>query len=161
MANLPQPTQSVAPAKGPNPKKTGKPSKVPPKGTHPQPPQAKAQHSKEINEIMRRLRVLEERYTSLRRKTQLTDQNMLEDTKRVFDEIHVIQEIISDLKKDISDVKLKMRMLEDEMKSTVQKRDLDVLKKYLEFWEPMNFMRREEAKRVVEDLLEELKPKSF
>ncbi|RMF05120.1 hypothetical protein D6764_05535, partial [Candidatus Woesearchaeota archaeon] len=39
-----------------------------------------------LNSINRRLRILEDRYSNLRRKTQVTDQNMLSNTKRFTNE---------------------------------------------------------------------------
>ena len=46
-----------------------------------------AEIAAEMNNIGRRLRVLEERYTSLRKKTQVTDQNMLNANKKVMTEV--------------------------------------------------------------------------
>ena len=80
---------------------------------------ADAKVTTQINEIMRRLRVLEERYSNLRKKNQLTDQNMLEDIKNVSDEIHVIQSTITELKKDINEVNHKIRLLNDEIAQSV------------------------------------------
>ena len=125
-------------------------------------PQSQPQPSKtgaDLNEIMRRLRILEERYSNLRKKNQLSDQNMLEDSKRIFDQIAAIQSIISELKKDVNEVNSKMRILDEEVNSSVQKRELSVLNKYLEFWEPLNFVKRDEAKRIIEDTMNEIKNK--
>ena len=40
--------------------------------------------TKQMDELMRRLRLLEERYSGLRKKTQFTEQNMLKDAKELF-----------------------------------------------------------------------------
>ncbi len=124
-------------------------------------PQAQPQQSAELNEIMRRLRILEERYANLRKKSQLTDQNMLDDSKRIFDDIHVIQSIIAELKRDIEEIRTKMRLLTEEIEESVQKRELNLLSKYLDFWQPMEFVRKGEVKTIIEDVLEDIKPKSI
>ncbi|MBU0756807.1 MAG: hypothetical protein KKF44_01970 [Nanoarchaeota archaeon] len=113
----------------------------------------------DMNEILRRLRILEERYSNLRKKNQLSDQNMLEDTKRLSQEIAVIQSTVNDLKKEVIEVNTKIKLLTEEMSQSVRKADLDLLSKYLDLWQPMNFIRKEEAKRIVEDIIEEIKSK--
>jgi hypothetical protein len=113
--------------------------------------------AKSINEIMRRLRVLEERYTNLRKKNQLTDQNMLEDTKNMSDEIKVIQSTMTELKKEISEVNNKMKKLEEEISQSVSKREIKLLSKYLDLWQPLEFIRKEEAKHIIENVIEEIK----
>jgi hypothetical protein len=42
-----------------------------------------AEISSNVNNVSRRLRILEERYSSLRKKTQLTDQNILNSNKEI------------------------------------------------------------------------------
>ena len=107
----------------------------------------------DLNEIMRRLRVLEERYGNLRKKNQLSDQNMLEDSKKVYDEIRIIESTITELKREVLEVNTKIKMLEEEVSESVQKRDLKMISKYMDFWEPMQFVRREEAERIIEDII--------
>ncbi|MBN2422394.1 hypothetical protein JXB41_04140 [Candidatus Woesearchaeota archaeon] len=112
-----------------------------------------------INEIMRRLRILEERYSNLRKKNQLTDQNMLEDTKKLSDTIKVIQSTINELKKEVLEVNSKIKMLSEEVSQSVEKRDFKLLSKYLDFWQPLDFIRKGEAKLIIEDILKEEKNK--
>ena len=50
-----------------------------------------------------------------------------------------------------------MKILNQEISSSAQKRDLDLLNKYMNFWDPMNFISREEAAKIIEDILNEIK----
>ncbi len=111
----------------------------------------------DINDIMRRLRILEERYSNLRKKNQLTDQNMIDDAKRINDEIRVMQHTISELKKDVQEVNSKIKLLTEEMGQSVTKSEMNLLAKYLEFWEPMEFIRKEEAQKIIQDVVDELR----
>jgi len=111
----------------------------------------------DINDIMRRLRILEERYSNLRKKNQLTDQNMIDDAKRMNDEIRVMQHTISELKKDVQEVNSKIKLLTEEMGQSVTKSEMNLLAKYLEFWEPMEFIRKEEAQKIIQDVVDELR----
>ena len=110
-----------------------------------------------INEVLRRLRVLEERYSNVRKKLQLTEQNMIEDTNKITDHVRVLQTNMKDLKKQVDEVNAKMKILNGEITSSAQKRDLDMLATYVSFWEPMQFLRRKEAEQLIEDILLEVK----
>ena len=111
----------------------------------------------QINEILRRLRTLEERYTNLRKKNQLSDQNMLKDSKRLSDDIKVLQSTINDLKKEISEVNNKIRKLHEEISQTVPKRKFDMISKYVDFWEPMNYVQKGETKKIIQNIIEEIR----
>lgn len=105
--------------------------------------------SNQFEEIMRRLRLLEERYSGLRKKTQFTEQNMLKDAKDLFIEIKTLNETISELKNEMVFLNEKIVKLESEIESSVNKSDLNALSKYIELWQPMEFLTRKQA----EDLL--------
>ncbi|MBD3203293.1 hypothetical protein GF327_03300 [Candidatus Woesearchaeota archaeon] len=110
-----------------------------------------------INEIMRRLRILEERYSNLRKKNQLTDQNMLDDSKTISDEIRVLQSIVTDLKKEIQDVNIKISTLNQEISQAALKRDFNRLSRYIDYWQPMDFVNKNEVKKIIEDTLDEIR----
>jgi predicted RNase H-like nuclease (RuvC/YqgF family) len=110
-----------------------------------------------INEILRRLRILEERYSNIRKKTQLTEQNMLDDTKNIEDELFHLSSSIKEMKKEMLEVSSKMKILNEEIEASAQKRDLDLLGKYVELWQPMTFLNRQDAERMIEDILNDIK----
>ena len=118
-----------------DPKKPDPKKKVPDKGMDlfkkAAPTKAVApQVTTSINEILRRLRILEERYSNIRKKIQLTEQNMLDDTKNLSDDINLIKTNIKDIKKEILEVTNKMKILNDEIDSSAQRRELNLLSKY-------------------------------
>src|SRR3989344_7209497 len=89
--------------------------------------------TKEVDEIMRRLRQLEERYSGLRKKSQLIEQNMLKDAKDIFEEINVIHQTVSELKGEMSEISEKLSKLSEEIKGSASKADFNVVSKYLDF----------------------------
>jgi len=138
-----------------------KPAKAAPGNMPPAQPHAKAAKSQstddvvkgisnEMNNISRRLRVLEERYTNLRKKTQLTDQNMLHVDKKIISEIKVTNKDIDEIRKDIKDVKEKMILIIKDLKSCAKKEDVKVIEKYVNMWEPVQFVTLNQLKDVVE-----------
>ncbi len=105
----------------------------------------------EIDEIMRRIRLLEERFSNLRKKSQFTEQNMLKDTKELFEGINLLEANLTDMRSEISELNEKLLKLIDEMKQSVKKTDLNVLSKYLDFWRPLDFITREEAEKMLKE----------
>ncbi|NTV22893.1 MAG: hypothetical protein HGA85_00770 [Nanoarchaeota archaeon] len=107
--------------------------------------------SKQLDDVMRRLRLLEDRYSSIRKKSQFIEQNLLKDTKDVFEEIRVLHTDLSDLRLQFSELSEKMGKLNEEVAGSVSKTELDVVAKYLDFWQPLNFITREEAVKMIEE----------
>lgn len=110
----------------------------------------------DLNTLSRRIRMLEERYYNIRKKTQLTDQNMLEDNKRINTQLKYFTQNIKELKKKLNDVTEKLSMFDEELKGTAKIRDITVINKYLEFWEPINFLTEKDAINIINDVLEEI-----
>ncbi len=105
--------------------------------------------AKQIEEIMRRLRLLEERYSGLRKKTQFIEQSMLKDAKELFEGINAITETMSELKNQMAELNEKLIKLDDEVGGSVSKSELNTLAKYIEFWQPMDFLPRKEAEKLL------------
>ncbi len=107
--------------------------------------------NEQMNALVRTIRLLEERYSNLRKKTQITDQNMLEDVKKITTDIKLINSDINEIKKQLLEVNEKINLLFEQIKSSVKKEDLDLLEKYLNLWSPLKFVTIDEAKRIIEE----------
>lgn len=110
----------------------------------------------DMSSLSRRIRMLEERYYNLRKKTQLTDQNMLEDNKKITTHMDYFKTSIKEVKKKVADITEKLSMFDEEMKDTAKKRDITLINKYLEFWEPMVFLTEKDAIKLIGDTLDEV-----
>jgi uncharacterized protein YukE len=108
----------------------------------------------ELNNVSRRMMVLEERYSNLRKKSDVSDQNMLANNKKIMTEIHAIHEELDEGKKQISDMLEKLRIIVRELKECAKNQDVEVLKKYINIWEPINFVTRDTVSRVIKDEVE-------
>lgn len=105
----------------------------------------------ELNNVSRRLMILEERYTGLRKKTQVTDQNMLTTNKNMITEIKISNSEVDDLRKDLKEMRNNFKIMIQEIKNCAKKQDLTVLTKYVDMWEPINFITRKEVDRIIEE----------
>lgn len=109
----------------------------------------------QLNIIERRLRVLEERFTDLSRQMQVIEKNMLNERKIITKEIKVINSDILDIKRDSNSDKSKIDMIISELKSFARKDEIEVLRKYVELWEPVNFVTRNEIEKIIHEKLRE------
>lgn len=98
-----------------------------------------------LNDVATRLKILEERYNTLRKKSQLTEQNIIESDKSNFNEIRLLQDNLLDVKHAVKELTEKVGLLTDEITSFASKNDLKVLERYVGFWEPMDFVTRKEV----------------
>lgn len=108
----------------------------------------------ELNNVSRRLMVIEERYTNIRKKTQVTDQNMLSNSKKINTDFQSVHEQIDELKKELDDTVDKLKIIVRELKECAKRQDVDVLQKYINIWQPVNFVTRDTVLKMVKDQVE-------
>ena len=111
------------------------------------------QLSNEINNISRRLRVLEERYINLRTKTQVTDQNMLLNNKKIMTQINMLSDETKEVKREMKEVKDTLKLIIKELRETVKKEEVNVLKKYIDLWDPVNFVTRPALEKEIKKII--------
>ncbi len=111
----------------------------------------------DVNAIAARLRMNEERYAELRKKVVLLEQNMLSSQKKFFGELKLVLSDITELKRGTALMQDRMLTLLKELNLLARKEDVDVLKKYLDYWEPVKFVTAEHVERIVEEKLQQEK----
>jgi hypothetical protein len=107
-----------------------------------------------VKDLMRRVRVLEERYSSIRKNIQVNEQNMLSINKSLMTEMRTINMEITDLKQSIHTIREELQLMVRELKETVKKDEIKVLEKYIQLWEPLNFVSHDEMERYISSRLE-------
>ncbi len=107
--------------------------------------------SNKISQIASSIRILEDRYMNLRKKSQLTDQNLIELQKEYYKEKKHMNEELLDSKIKLQELIDDLKIINGELKDTVKQKDLQVLNKYLDMWEPMQFVTRKEVERALDE----------
>ncbi len=134
-------------------------------GAPPPPPPPGMQHAKKqavdpdmfekvakgVNSMAANLRILEERYSLMRNKGQLSEQNMISLEKSVNKDFKMLSDELTELKHSINDLTDKLRLISEEIKNLVDKDDFRVLDRYLDMWQPMNFVTHDELKRMLDE----------
>jgi hypothetical protein len=145
MADVPLPP-TIAPALAPKKKLFGQKNDISPVTSAPP-------MTQEFNKLNTRLRISEERYSEVRKQISLIESNMLANHKKAIGDVRSLAGDILDMKRTIADLENKMMLLIKEIQLTSKKEEVDVIKKYLEFWEPVHFVTRRQVEGMIEDAL--------
>lgn len=108
-----------------------------------------------LSDVVSRLRILENRYELFGERLLVVNKNMIEEYKRLRDEIHNLSEEIKKVKLDIFNTKETVRQMFKELQYFSKKEDFIALNKYVKMWEPMSFCTEEDVKIIVKSMLKE------
>jgi len=106
----------------------------------------------QLNNISRRLRILEERYASLREQIRFTDQSFLNSKNKISAEIRSADEELEEINSNIISMREKISDLMKELSLCAKEEDLKVIQKYIEIWEPVEFVTRKEVIDMIKQL---------
>ena len=104
-----------------------------------------------VNETASRLAVLEERAANLRKKTQMTEQSLIEYDQETRADLKALTERLTELAHKVEEVHEKIDAMAGELSNVVKKNELTVLERYLDLWQPLSFVTRDEAKLLVDE----------
>ncbi len=116
---------------------------------------------KKMRDLMRRIRLVEERMESLRKKLQLIEDNMLKNNRNFKDDVKHVKDENVDLKLKIKNINDDINLIIKELKSAPKKEDVEELKKYVSLWEPINFLTENDVKNLLDWKVEEVVEKKL
>ncbi len=100
-------------------------------------------------DLLRRLRILEEKHSSIRRILQMNEQNMLKEHREFSKELRAISEDLSQLKKRIHDFGDELKLIVSDLKECVKKEDIKELESYINIINPLGFVSYKEVEGIV------------
>jgi len=98
-----------------------------------------------------RIRVLESKYDNLRDRMILVNENLVGEYKKLSDDIKVLDSELKDLKKDIFEMKDALRHILTELQHFARKEHFQVLEKYINMWNPFNFVTEGEVLKLINE----------
>lgn len=107
--------------------------------------------SNNVTGLGARLRVMEERYSNVRKKIQMTDQNLLDFEKDIRGEIRSLNQELMDVKRGLNEINDNILRMSSELQKCVQQSDFRVIEKYVDMWQPMNFVTKKELNRYLKE----------
>ncbi len=110
-------------------------------------------YSQDFIQISRRLKVLEEGISNLRKKILVNEQNDLSRYKKILLEEKTTLTELKELKKEIESMKIIIKEVISELKNSARKTDLDVFKRYIDMWNPINFVTENTVEKLIDEKL--------
>ena len=105
----------------------------------------------QVTGLATRLKLAEERYANLSKRNQLTEESLMGFEKDIRLELKTFGKQLSDLRKKINEINSKLDSISGELGSVVRKQEFSVMEHYLDLWQPMQFITRDEAARLIRD----------
>jgi chromosome segregation ATPase len=110
-----------------------------------------ASNRERISSLATSMRVVEDRYNTLRKKLQMTDDELIEAQQSFEKERKVLDEQILECKERIRELESDVKEMKEEITKAVHRRDFRYLKKYVDYWDPSRFITRDEAQSLLDD----------
>lgn len=102
-------------------------------------------------EISRRLLILEDRYGNIRKQIQFMEEQLLKHQHGMKKEATVIDQTLGELHVSMTQMVERIQRLSNELGSCAKASDVRALEKYVDIWEPVQFLTSAEATKLIED----------
>ncbi len=112
-----------------------------------------------VNELNTRIRILEGKYNLTRERMLVINQNMLDHYKKITADMKSIQEDITEMKDSMNLLKDTLKSIVKELKLLARKEELKILEKYINMWNPLNVITKEEVDELIEKRLKNVRSK--
>jgi hypothetical protein len=114
-------------------------------------------HSKAILTVTQRQKDLESKIDLLGEKIELLDHNSISNIKKINSDIKSLRTDMRDLTQDLEELKSFNSKVKKQLGLMTTKDEVKKLEKYIDLWNPMTFVTREELKKNKEDTVEMIK----
>jgi len=118
-------------------------------------------HSKALLDVIQRQKALESTLDLTNEKIELLDHNSIKNIKQIKVETKDLRTDILELRSEIQEIKSFNSKALKQLKITSTKDEVTKLERYIDLWNPMNFVTREELKadhdKFKKELIDELK----
>ena len=108
----------------------------------------------DINSLSRRLRLMEEGFTNLRRFLQVTEDNIIARNKHYSAELKTVNSEITEIRKEMQEFRDKLLLVIKELQTVARKDEVKVLEKYINLWNPIKFVSQNEIEGILNEVLE-------
>ena len=111
--------------------------------------------SSTVLDIATRVKLLEQRVDNLRGHLEIIDGSLIEKHKSVISELRDAEDGMRSLRADIDSLKELTERVAKRMEALASKEEVKVLERYVELWQPLQFVTRAEVKTIVQSILKE------
>ncbi|MBS3165245.1 hypothetical protein J4439_07490 [Candidatus Woesearchaeota archaeon] len=109
----------------------------------------------QLGSLGRRVKIAEERVVNLSKRIQLSDHNLIESSQKLHGDLRAHAEEMQEVREKLHELEEKVTLIIREFRNVPRKEDLQVLEKYVTLWNPMEFLTRKEAEKLIGEAVEE------
>ena len=113
-------------------------------------------HSKTLINIIQRQKDIESSLEHIHEKIEMVDHNTVKDFKKVFSEVKHLKNDLMDLKGEFKKIRDFQERTSKQLKLLSPKDDVKKLEKYIDLWDPMDFVTREEMKQSQKEVVDKI-----
>jgi hypothetical protein len=111
--------------------------------------------SSTVLDIATRVKLLEQRVDNLRSHLEMVDGSLIEKHKSVISELRDAEDGMRSLRADTDSLKDLIERVAKRMEALASKEEVKVLERYVELWQPLQFVTKAEVKTAVQSILKE------
>lgn len=110
-----------------------------------------------FSEMNRKLAIVEDRLENLRDHIALVEKDSLEKNKSLAVEVHEYDDKIRELKAEGEKLKAMVERLVSKLELFASKEQLKVLERYLNFWNPLDYVSKKDVEELINEKLKKRK----
>lgn len=103
-----------------------------------------------LNELNTRLRILEGKYNLMRERLFIINENMIDHYKTLSIEMRSLKTDMKEIKESLFSLKEATREVVKELDFFARKEQLKILEKYINMWNPFDFVTEEDVLKLIE-----------
>jgi len=112
----------------------------------------------QIGNVMRMLRMIEQRYRTLRERLRLSDSQFISVQKDLGENIRSLTREVTDVQSKMQKLEYKLGLLNKQLNESASKDDVNTLQRYVEMWQPQLFVTKKEAEKMIKPLKKGITP---
>jgi outer membrane murein-binding lipoprotein Lpp len=105
-----------------------------------------------VTGVNTRLTLLEDRYNTVREQIGFAERSLVEGRENTNKKIRVLDSELNELNSEMKELKDKVLSLNEEIKRAAKEEQVRVIDKYLDLWEPLEFVTRQEVKKALDKI---------
>ena len=108
-------------------------------------------NSIKTSDLSRKLRMMEDRYSRIKKKTEFNESSLINSEQEFNKELKILIEDINSLKQDFLDLNENVDILKEEISSSVSRHEFRSLQKYVNYWDPFNFLTEKDLEKYIKE----------
>ncbi|MEK6905575.1 MAG: hypothetical protein AABX24_04190 [Nanoarchaeota archaeon] len=103
---------------------------------------------------------LESKVNNLLREVDILKNDFINRANKLNKDFKTLSDDLMEVRHEQEKINQKMVLIINELKQTAGKEEVDTLKRYLEYWNPLNFVTQKDLEKAIESKIAELKHKN-